>query len=75
MTAERLWDEYREKCCPPDLKEPGGSLYWQRMAFLAGVTATIGNIIMRPACFEELRESLGSWLGDPTRKAESPNVD
>jgi hypothetical protein len=64
MTAEDLWHEYRELCCPPDLNEPGGSLYWQRVAFLAGVTATIGNVIMRPECFEELRESIVDWMAN-----------
>jgi hypothetical protein len=68
MTIEDLWNEYREKVCPPDLKEPGGSLYWQRMAFLAGVTAAIGNIVLRPSCFDELRESAAAWAANP--KAE-----
>jgi hypothetical protein len=68
MTVHDLWDEYRAQCCPPDLDEPGGSLYWQRIAFMAGVTATIGNIMMRPSCFEELRFSLEMWLA--TRDTE-----
>jgi hypothetical protein len=66
MTAEDLWQEYRTKCCPG---ETGEALHWQRMAFLAGVTATIGNILIRPSCFEELRDSIIDWVA--TEQAES----
>ena len=69
LTAEDLWNEYREICSPPDLNEPGGSLYWQRQAFLAGVTATIGNIVLRPSCFEELRKSIVDWIATRDREA------
>ncbi len=66
MTIDDLWQEYRERCCPD---ESGEALHWQRMAFLAGVTATIGNIIDRPSCFEELRASLMQWI--ESQQAES----
>jgi hypothetical protein len=68
MTIHDLWNEYREQCCPPELDESAPVIYWQRIAFLAGVTATLGNIIMRPACFEELRLSLELWIA--TRDTE-----
>jgi hypothetical protein len=69
MTVEDLWNEYREKVCPPELGEPPWFLYWQRQAFLCGVLATIGNIVENPACFDDLRESIANWLA--TRAEET----
>jgi hypothetical protein len=59
LTIDDLWQEYREKCCPG---ESGEELHWQKMAFFAGITATIGNIIDQPSCFEELKDSLIQWV-------------
>ena len=62
MTAEELWQEYREQCCPPELGETSNEIAVQRQAFLCGIMAAIGNIIKRPECFDELRESIWKWM-------------
>jgi hypothetical protein len=62
MTAEDLWQEFQRECCPPELGESSEQIAAQRMVFLAGVTATIGNILIRPACWDELRDSLIEWM-------------
>ncbi len=62
MTADDLWEDYRRRCCPPELGETTREIALQREAFLCGVTATIGNIIMRPECFDVLRKSIADWI-------------
>lgn len=59
MTADDLWEEYRAKCCPG---ESGEALHWQRMAFLAGVAAAVGSVWNRPACINELADSIDRWV-------------
>jgi hypothetical protein len=69
MTAEDLWQDYRQQCCTPELGETSEQISMQRMIFLAGVAAAIGCIHERPSCFLELSDSIVDWIA--SEEAES----